>query len=294
MEKILPFVEQTWLQVLLLAQQNKLIFSVLLLLFLIWIKRFVVKLVRKRSTARGEDRRHQINLFKQLYNALLLLVLLLIWSSEVQEFAISIAAFMVGIVLATRDFIQCIVGFIYYISARPFRVGDWIQIDKDKMGIVREIDWAKVALLEVDPHNFEYTGKHMYVPNSRLVSQTIRNLNFLNRYMLHEFDLVIEPKVNAYELLPQLLERARHHCEHFRDVAERYKGLIERNLDAEFIEVDPEVTIETNELANIVVKVALFCPTNEAKEIQQKISADFMTLLFNARSVESEQAGVNS
>ena len=243
---------QLWHQFISFANDYKLLTSLVLLIVLLFLKKGVLRLIRRISSHRGEDRRNQINILEQLGNAFIIIVLMMVWSSEIQTLAISIAAFMVAIVLATREFIQCFMGFIYYLGARPFRVGDWIQMN-NIIGEVVEMDWAKTALLEVDPESFNYTGKHVYVPNSQLVTQTVRNLNFMRRYRLHSFEIVNEPSVNAYSLLPAFHARAQAHCEYFRDVAERYKGLIERHLEQEFIRIDPEVEIKTNELAKVVV-----------------------------------------
>ncbi|MEW9796762.1 mechanosensitive ion channel family protein [Alteromonas sp. CYL-A6] len=277
--------QQVWLQITGLMQQHKLLTSVALIVVLHLFKRLLLKVIRKRSTRRGEDRRNQLNILEQLGNALILVALMVLWSSEIQSLAISIAAFMVAIVLATREFIQCFLGFIYYLGARPFRVGDWIQMNQI-VGEVVEMDWAKTALLEVDPDSFSYTGKHVYVPNSQLVTQTVRNLNFMRRYRLHTFEIVNESVVNAYKLLPAFIARAQAHCEYFRDVAERYKGLIERHLEQEFISIDPEVEIATNKYAKVVVRVSLFCPTAEAYELEHKICADWMNLWFRAQKEE--------
>ena len=279
---------QLWHQFISFANDYKLLTSLVLLIVLHFIKKGVLRLIRRISSHRGEDRRNQINILEQLGNAFIIIVLMMVWSSEIQTLAISIAAFMVAIVLATREFIQCFMGFIYYLGARPFRVGDWIQMN-NIIGEVVEMDWAKTALLEVDPESFNYTGKHVYVPNSQLVTQTVRNLNFMRRYRLHSFEIVNEPSVNAYSLLPAFHARAQAHCEYFRDVAERYKGLIERHLEQEFIRIDPEVEIKTNELAKVVVKVSLFCPTAEAHELEHKMYSDWLSLWFKAQKEEQRQ-----
>ena len=198
---------QLWNQLIAFANEYKLLTSLLLLIVLHFIKKGMLLLIRRISSQRGEDRRNQINILEQLGNAFIIIVLMMVWSSEIQTLAISIAAFMVAIVLATREFIQCFMGFIYYLGARPFRVGDWIQMNTI-IGEVVEMDWAKTALLEVDPESFNYTGKHVYVPNSQLVTQTVRNLNFMRRYRLHSFEIVNEPTVNAYSLLPAFHARA--------------------------------------------------------------------------------------
>jgi len=273
--------EQLWQQLIAYANEYKLVASIILLVLLHYVKKGLLRLIRHRSTRHGEDRRNQINILEQLGNALIIILLMVVWSSEIQTLAISIAAFMVAIVLATREFIQCFMGFIYYLGARPFRVGDWIQMN-NVIGEVVEMDWAKTALLEVDPETFNFTGKHVYVPNSQLVTQTVRNLNFMRRYRLHSFEIVNEPTVNAYSLLPAFHARAQAHCEYYRDVAERYKGLIERHLEQEFIRIDPEVEIKTNELAKVVVKVSLFCPTAEAHELEHKMCSDWLSLWFRA------------
>ncbi len=266
-----------WLQPLLLEQ--KWLLS-LFVIALFWIaKTALLSYLRKRSERKGEDKRHQVNLLAQLSNALILFALIALWSSEIQNFAISIAAFVVAIVLATRDFIQCLIGFVYYLSVRPFRVGDWIEINKT-VGEVVTIDWAKTTLLEVYATSFAYTGKHVHIPNSHLITQIVRNLNFLRRYSLHTFSIINEPSINVYPLIEEFTARARAHCAHFRDVADRYRNVIERHLDVAFISIDPDIEITTNTYAKLVVTVSIFCPTEEAVELQQKISADWMNLWF--------------
>jgi MscS family membrane protein len=282
-----------WQYVTNFVSEYKLAASIMLLIVLHFFKKGLLRLIKMRSSNKGEDRRNQINILEQLGNALIIILLMVVWSTEIQKLAISIAAFMVAIVLATREFIQCFMGFIYYLSARPFRVGDWIQMNS-VIGEVVEMDWAKTALLEVDKETFNYTGKHVYVPNSQLVTQTVRNLNFLRRYKLHSFEIVNEPTVNAYSLLPAFHARAQAHCEYFRDVAERYKGLIERHLEQDFIRIDPEVEIKTNELAKVVVKVSLFCPTVEAHELEHKMCSDWLSLWFKAmkEDVSNQQSAM--
>lgn len=258
-------------------ENYKFVATFLIVFSFLLVKRTLIHIIRLRSKKRGEDRRHQINLTKQLANALLVVILIMFWSSEVHNLAISIAAFMVAIVLAVREYIQCFIGFIYYMFSRPFRVGDWVQIDQ-QVGEVVEIDWAKTSMLEVNSAHMEYTGRHVHIPNNQIITRVIKNLNFMRRYRLHKFSIVNEPTVNAYSLIPQLMDRAAHRCADFKEVAIRYKSLIERSLDQEFISIIPVATIHTNQFAKLVVDVSIFCPTDRAEELEQNISADWMLL----------------
>ena len=281
---------QVWRQTVVdFTESQKLLSSALLVFVYMLVKRGVLWLLKKRSRTTGEDKRHSINIIEQLGNAGLLVLVVMIWATEIQSLAISIAAFMVAIVLATREFIQCFMGFIYYLGARPFRVGDWIEMNNIR-GEVVEMDWAKTTLLEVDPESHVYTGKHLYVPNSQLVTQSVRNLNFLRRYTLHSFTLVMEPESNPYALMPEFKARTLKHCEHFREVAGRYKSLIERHMEAEFIDIDPDIAIETNQFAKLRITVSLFCPIEEAHKLQQQISEDWMSLWHVAVGHNSKPA----
>lgn len=86
-----------------------------------------------------------------------------------------------------------------------------------------------------------YTGQHIYVPNNKLISQTVKNLNFFKRYSLHHFTITTEPTVNVYEFVEAFAAFARQKCSHFREVALRYKSFIEHSLDAESLLVTPSI-----------------------------------------------------
>lgn len=261
-----------------LVESYKFIATCLMLVLAFTVRHAAIVLVRRKNPV-PTNRRYKVNLFKNIANLLILIGVVAFWATELQSLAFSIAAFMVAIVLATREFIQCFLGYMYAVSARPFRVGDWVQLNH-MSGEVVELDWAKVTLLEIDEHSSDYTGRHLYIPNSQIVTKSVVNLNFLKRYALHSFMVTLEPIANPYEVLPQLIERARVYCEPFKDVAERYKSYIERQLDTEFIEIEPVVEIVTNQYAKFQISVTLFCPSELKHELQQSMTADIMQFWF--------------
>jgi small-conductance mechanosensitive channel len=258
---------------------NKLILTLLIALALTALKHSLVKLVKKIARKKGSDKRDLVNNIRNFLNFVLIVVLLSIWASELQRFALSIAAFAVAIVLATREFIQCIIGFFYLMSTRPFRIGDWIQVG-EYVGEVSETDWIKSTLLEVDIHAYEYTGKTLYIPNNKLITSPIKNLNFLKRYATHHFTIIRDSSVNPFLFLDELYEKALHYCEAFKDVAARYNQIIERRLDVKIAGPDPHISISTTELGDTCVKFVVFCPTEQASKIEGKITEDFMALWF--------------
>ncbi|MCC2617585.1 mechanosensitive ion channel family protein [Aestuariibacter halophilus] len=263
---------------------SKVVLTILIPLLLLSIKYLAVKGVRKRAKSKREDRRDLVNNIKNFLNFLMIILLLGIWASEIQQFALSIAAFAVAIVLATREFIQCLIGFFYLISTRPFRIGDWIQVG-EFVGEVNATDWIKTTLLEVDLETYQYTGKTLFIPNNKLISSAIKNLNFLKRYATHRFTIVRDESVNPFVFLDELLAKANSYCEDFHDVAVRYNQIIERRLDVKITGPDPSIRVATSELGDTEVEFTIFCPTDRALEIEHALTADFMHMWFAQKAL---------
>ncbi|XQW86213.1 mechanosensitive ion channel family protein [Thalassotalea piscium] len=259
-----------------LVLDNKFVLTLILLVFFVLIKRVVVKVIKNKSR---QERRLKINMVNNIFTLMLILVVFNVWSEEIQKFAFSIAAFIVAIVLATREFIQCFIGFLYVLSNRPFRIGDWIQVGH-YFGEVHSNDWAKLTLLEVNIDDYQYTGKTLYLPNSQLITSTIKNLNFLKRYTMHHFTIVRDASVNPFEFIEELTVNANRYCEDFRDVAIRYNQLIENRLDVNIAGPEPHIQVATSDIGDTQVFFTIFCPTDRALEIEQKLTADFMYLWF--------------
>ncbi len=264
--------------------QHKLLVTVAVIALVSGFKIKLSAFLRLRSKQAGQDRRHAINIIKNLINITLVIGLFLYWSDELQKFALSVAAFVVAFVIATREFIQCIIGFIYIFAARPFQVGDWIQVG-DYSGEVTETDWAKLTLLEVDISSYSHTGKTLYLPNNMLLSSSIKNLNFLKRYATHTFAITRDQSVDLFSFMDELLVRATKHCEGFYDVANRYNSLIEKRLDVTIAGPAPSAMVSTTENGRNRMYITIFCPSDQALEIEQKITRDFMQLWYAAQEI---------
>jgi small-conductance mechanosensitive channel len=262
------------------------------LLFYI-VRRYTKRMIRVNQNIEHDKKRQRINTVDNIFNLFLVVGFILIWSSELQNIAISIAAFMVALVIATKEFIACIVGAFYRASTRPYPVGDWIRIANYE-GEVTDSDWLSTTLFEVDLKggSYTYTGRTTVVPNSVLLVHTVQNLNYMRRYVTHTFSVCRNTDdVNLFAIKEQILERIREYSEHFHDVATRYNSLIEKRLDIKISGPEPRVRITTTPEGFNVFTVSLFCPTEEAVDIEQKVTEDFMRFWFEMRSMTVDLIG---
>ncbi|PKH03872.1 mechanosensitive ion channel family protein [Psychromonas sp. MB-3u-54] len=260
---------------------NKIVLTISLILFVMLSKFLLVKLINKKEK---QNKRLKINMLGNAVTVFIFIGIFNIWAVEFQKFAISIAAFTVAIVIATKEFIQCFIGFVYITSSRPFRIGDWIQVGED-YGEVHSTDWAKLTLLEVDIDAYEYTGKTLYLPNSKLITSSIKNLNFLKRYAMHHFTITRDATVNPFVFLDELYAKAYEYCADFNDVAIRYNQIIESRLDVNIAGPDPKIQVATSEIGDTQVLFTIFCPTDRAMAIEQSITSDFMEFWFKQKGL---------
>lgn len=256
------------------------------------VRRYTKRAIRLHQNIEHDKKRQRINTVDNIFNLFLVVGLVLIWSSELQNIAISIAAFMVALVIATKEFIACIIGAFYRASTRPYQVGDWIRIANYE-GEVTDSDWLSTTLFEVDLKGgtYSYTGRTTVVPNSVLLLQTVQNLNYMRRYVTHTFSISrATDDVNLFTIKEQILEKIRGYSEHFHDVAIRYNSLIEKRLDIKISGPEPRVRITTTVEGFNIFTISLFCPTEEAVEIEQKVTEDFMAFWYASRDARLDAA----
>ncbi|CUB04713.1 mechanosensitive ion channel family protein [Marinomonas fungiae] len=259
--------------------------TIVWILGIVLIRRYSKRLLRANEKLDMDRKRRRLNTADNVFNLVMFVGLVLIWATELQNIAISIAAFMVALVIATKEFISCIVGAFYKASTRPYQVGDWVRIGQFE-GEVTDSDWLSTTLFEVDfkGGSYAYTGRTTIVPNSVLLTNSVQNLNYMRRYVEHSFSISrLTDDVNLFEIKEPILAKIREYSEHFHEVAIRYNSLIEKRLDIKIAGPEPTVRVQTTIEGYNVFTVSLFCPTHEAAEIEQKVTEDFMRIWYEKK-----------
>lgn len=258
--------------------QNKLIASVLFVVAVVLLRWIIVRYIQKKQFSDQELVSHWLNTITNVAQLIVAVGLIIIWLSELQYAMFSVAAFIVAIVIAMREFIQNFLGSLYLASTRTFSIGDWIEIN-GSVGEVARSDWLSTTMLEVDVEGktYAYTGKTLVIPNNQFVAGVSQNFNFLRRYVNHSFSIVREADVmDLSEFKPLVLEKAEEYCSSFMDVAERYNSSIESKLGKKISGPEASVRLRTTNLGKNEMIVSFFCPTEQALSIEQKITEDFM------------------
>ncbi|UPQ89778.1 mechanosensitive ion channel family protein [Vibrio sinaloensis] len=273
---------------------HKLVFSALIIITISLMRKLVLSKIRGEVAFVSEKQRNWMSRTKNGTFIITVLTLFVLWQSEISEFAFSVAAIAVAIVVASKEIILCFTGSIQRASSRSFRIGDWIEVGKT-CGEVIEHNIMATVIQEIDLHHgqYHYTGKTITLPNSMFFTYPVKNLNFMKRYVFHNFSIVVRDFVNLYPLLPVLSEKIEQHTHYFHDVAKRYNSMIEKHAGVDLPGSEAHIHITSGATGEQFVHIMLFCPTDKAVHLEQEIRADFMALYeerFPADAAKAELA----
>ncbi|GLT20074.1 mechanosensitive ion channel protein MscS [Vibrio zhanjiangensis] len=269
---------------------NKFIFTLLIIGLVVIVRKFVLFKIRGDVAFVTEKQRSWMSRTKNGAFAITVFLLFVLWKSEINQFALSVTAIAVAIVVASKEIILCFTGSIQRASSRSFRIGDWIEVGK-LCGEVIEHNMMATVIQEIDLHHgqYNYTGKTATLPNSMFFTYPVKNLNFMKRYVFHNFSIVVAEFVNLYPLLPDMIAKIEEHCHYFSEVATRYNAMIEKHAGVDLPGAEPHVHINSTPTGEQVVHFMLFCPTDKANHLEQKIRQDFMVLYENKFKPKEER-----
>ncbi len=260
-------------ELLLVYLDDQFVQSCTLIIVLLSLRIFFVYLIKRNREILTEGHRHWITSVKNFSWLIIVLGLLAIWWPELKEFAFSIAAVTLALVIATKELILCFSGAMLRAGTGAFTIGDWIEVGSHQ-GEVIDYNMFSTTLQELDksPNDYSFTGKTIVIPNSLFLTVSIKNLNFFKRYVFHRFSITLEPHLNVMKIQQWIVSEVNHLSTDFIEIARRYNAFIEKRTGVDVPGPEPRILISTNEYAKRVITVIVFCPTEKASELEHHIT----------------------
>lgn len=257
--------------------EHKLLLTVLIIILISVIKRFIISSIRGDVAFLSDVQRKWMSRTKNGTFILIMVVLFVLWQTEVSKFALSVTAIAIALVIASKEIILCFTGSIQRASSRSFVIGDWIEVGKIYGEVIEHNLMATVIQeIDLDQGQYHYTGKTATLPNSMFFTYAVKNLNFMKRYVYHNITITLVQFVNLYPLFPGLTRQIEQHCEDFIEVAKRYNSVIEKHAGVDLPGSEPHIHITSGINGEQNVHIMIFCPTERAIHLEQLIREDFM------------------
>jgi small-conductance mechanosensitive channel len=241
--------------------------SLIVMAVLLTLRWGVVRLIRSGRPPLSDRRRWWISFVRNTGLALLVIALFAIWQAEIQSAALSLAAVAVALVVATKELLLCLAGALWRGLTPSFGVGDWIEIGPYSGEVIEETPLATV-LQEIDPEDFEATGRLVAAPNSLLLSQAVINHGFRKRFTYLDFPIYAEPRDDAEAVRLRIETALAGAAAEFEEVARRYAARIEKTTGARLRPTGARVALSTTDMAKLVFRCSVFAPRERAAALR--------------------------
>ena len=258
---------------------NRLIASGALLVILLLMRMLLLQLIRRSGVEAPDIRRRWRVQVRNSFATLMFFGLTLIWVDSLQSMALSLAAFVVALVLATKELILCVTGGILRMSSKSFTVGDRIEV-ANLRGDVINLSLMTTTIMETGPGQLthQYTGRAVVFPNSMLLSTPVVNESFTDDFVLHVFRVPMKQSADWRSAEEDMLAAAGAVCEPFIEDAKRYMTQLAERESLDVPSAEPRVTFVLPEPDRVDLIVRIPTPARQKGQVEQRLLRTFLNL----------------
>ena len=251
--------------------------TIVLVTALVFLRIAVNYTILRRSNLPVETRRRWAVNVRNALLFLLIFGLLIIWAPQLRTLAVSLLAIAVALVLATKDFIDCLSGHILRVITKSYSLGDRIEVAGVR-GHVIDLNLLSTTLLEIGPGQTShlYTGRAQVIPNSLLLKNAVTNESYSQDYRVHIITVPLTVGENVEEAERILLEAAWEECRPFLNDAKRQMKNLEGRVWLDAPSVEPRVTFQLPEPGRVNLLLRIPCPTQFPSRLEQAILRKFL------------------
>ena len=233
---------------------------------------FSISAVLRTRTRLSRETKLRASVFWR--NSLLLVtfvLLILVWRAEIRTAALSLAALSVALVLAGKELLASILGYIYRTTSRSFDFGNVIEINGVR-GEVIDQTLLSTTVLEINEDHL-FTGKVAQFPNSFYVTHPLKNHSRLGRYQLAL--MAVPVTVTTADDLDRersrLLQAALAVCSDYIAPAQKALHSLEGEQFVVMPSAEPRVTVKLGEAGKAVLTLRFPCLAEQRTRIEQEI-----------------------
>lgn len=259
-----------------------------LILAVMFLRRLLTRRIWRDSEILDKDQRRWIIRIKNGSVIALIVGLILIWAPQLHTFALSITAFAVALVVATKEMILCLTGAIMRVTSQPFKAGDWVTID-GVTGEVVDLDAFAFRLQEVDMkgRSYHFTGRTITIPNSKIFSSNVENANFFKSFIFDDVKVSVQfADLDPEAAITALQKITDKHFAPFKTEAQVFNRKIRRRAGIAIGMAEPTYDISTSDIGHYHFSVRLFLPTASAAGVRDAITRDFLAYVYKQREAK--------
>lgn len=259
------------------------IVATLLIFVGVVVLNFVISgILRTRSRLSRETKLRASVFWRNSLLLVALILLIFVWRMEIRAAALSLAALSVAVVIAGKELLTSILGYIYRTTSRSFEFGNVIEINGVK-GEVIDQTLLSTTVLEMNPEHL-FTGRVVQFPNSFYVTYPLKNHSRLGNYQL---GLTVVPLSATDDIDRErylLLQAALAVCSEHISPTQKALHELEGEQFVVMPSAEPRVTVKLIDAGKVELTLRFPCLAEQRTRIEQDIVNRYLASRCEARS----------
>ncbi len=255
--------------------QSKFFLSVVLILAIWVIRQIALRIAYKRvDEIRGRYQWRKMSGYIAVFFAVLLIGR--IWIEGLQTLMTFMGIMSAGLVLALKDPIVDLAGWIFIVWRRPFESGDRIQIG-ESTGDVVDIRVFQFSLIEVG--NWvdadQSTGRIIHIPNGMLFTKALANYSAGLEYIWNEIPVLVTFESDWEKAKKILFEVGTKHAEHLANAARKQLNKMKGRFLIHYEKLTPTVYTAVKG-SGVMLTIRYMCDPRRRRGSEEEIWEDIL------------------
>src|SRR5512145_769777 len=195
------------------AVAPELIGTIVVIAVVLAINLAISGMLRGRTSLSRETKLRASVFWRNTSLVVAVVLLLFLWRAELRAAALSLAALSVALVLAGKELLTSMLGYIHRTTSGSFRFGDVIEIGGVKGEVIDQTLLSTTVLEMSEEHQF--TGRTVQFPNSYYVVHPLKNHSRIGAYQLGILVVPVAPGADLDVAKRKLEEAASAVCSAF-------------------------------------------------------------------------------
>ncbi len=265
--------------------QVKFIATFIAILLFIIIRRFVLKIVFKKTDDALIRYRWQKTSSYIIY-VFALIVIGRIWFKGIQSIATYLGLLSAGIAIALKDPLTNITGWFFILSRTPFAVGDRIQVGVHS-GDVIDINFFKFTLMEIGHwgEGEQSSGRIIHIPNGKVFTETLANYGKGFKYIWNEVPVLVTFESDWKKAKKILSSISIKHAEHVSKAAARKFKETSKLFMMYKPDFNPQVYTKVED-SGILLTIRYLCNPRKRRITSQMIWEDVLDEFSNYDNID--------
>ena len=268
--------------------QNNLFDSVVVLVIILFTRWFLLRLTHKYQV--NVRTKYRINKTTSYIATFLLIISISqIWLKDsTNDWNIStyFGLLSAGIVLALKDPITNIAGWLFIIWERPFEVGDRIQIGDEKGDVIDQRIFMFTVLeignwVDAD----QSTGRVIHIPNGRIFQQTLASYSKGFEYIWNEIPVLVTFESDWKKAKEILVDISHKHGEQFTKSAESKVKKASKRFMIFYKNLTPIVYTNVKD-CGVMLTIRYLTEPRKRRNSEENIWEEILTKFTNHKNID--------